>query len=186
MYAHSIFKLGCQSESLNAFFRRLPLLGFDQSSCKRKHNRNVSLVPVFFFKICQMRKMMIIFAKNGSYTSLDSSLELYTGSDFLLLLFVLFVSFLAGAGFLPLPLVPRRPTPLVSSSAANANKSEYCFCREKKRNEQNHPKWISIDLNLTSVSSKNTFVLSLLLEKACCSARCIASCTYSPVPVPLP
>lgn len=63
-----------------------------------------------------------------SLTSLDSSLELYTGSEFfLLLLFVLFVSFLAGGGFLPLPLVPLRPTALVSSSAANANRSVYCF-----------------------------------------------------------
>lgn len=68
------------------------------------------------------------------HTSLDSSLELYTGSEFfLLLLFVLFVSFFAGGGFLPLPLVPRRPTPLVSSSAANANKSVYCFCERKKK-----------------------------------------------------
>lgn len=69
----------------------------------------------------------------SSLTSLDSSLELYTGSEFFLLLFVLFVSFLAGCGFRPLPLVPRRPTPLVSSSAANANKSAYCFYRKHKR-----------------------------------------------------
>lgn len=65
-------------------------------------------------------------------TSLDSSLELYTGSEFfLLLLFELFVSFLAGGGFLPRPLVPRRPTPLVSSSAARANRSAYCFYKSK-------------------------------------------------------
>lgn len=39
----------------------------------------------------------------------------------------LFVSFLAGGGFLPRPLVPLRPTTLVSSSAASPNKSIYCF-----------------------------------------------------------
>lgn len=64
-------------------------------------------------------------------TSLDcSSLEytLLIGSEFfLLLLFVLFVSFLFGGGLRPRALPPRRPTPLVSSSAANANKSVYCF-----------------------------------------------------------
>lgn len=93
----------------------------------------------FGFSFGQMKEKSIFLFKfqrkiicKANYTSLDSSLELYTGSDFLLLLFVLFVSFFAGACFLPLPLVPRRPTPLVSSSAANANKSEYCFCTGKR------------------------------------------------------
>lgn len=70
-------------------------------------------------------------------TSLDSpSLEytLLMGSlTFLLLLFELFASFLFAGGFRPRPLVPRRPTPLVSSSAANANKSLYCFLKKKTK-----------------------------------------------------
>lgn len=69
-------------------------------------------------------------------TSLDSSSLEYTlvigSAFFLLLLFVLFVSFFDGGGFRPRPLDPLRPTPLVSSSAANANRSVYCFWKEQE------------------------------------------------------
>lgn len=105
----------CQSESLIAFFRRFGGLGF-QSSCSKYMEFNKKGTCITF--ACKL-------------TSLDcSSLEntLLMGSLFFLwLLFELFESFLLAGGFRPRPLVPRRPTPLVSSSAAKANNSLYCF-----------------------------------------------------------
>lgn len=119
MYCHSsVFSYtavaSCQSESLITFFRRFGGFGL-QSSCLKRIELEISRVAIAFVKL----------------TSLDcSSLEntLLMGSlYFLWLLFELFESFLLAGGFRPRPLVPRRPTPLVSSSAANANKSLYCF-----------------------------------------------------------
>lgn len=118
--------LWCQSESLIAFFLRFPPFGFDQSSCE------MTTLQILENQCGDIELTVVI------HTSLDSSsLEniLFIGSEFfLLLLFVLFVSFLFGGGFRPRPLVPLRPTPLVSSSAAKANKSVYCFW-----------KWVKID-----------------------------------------
>lgn len=72
-----------------------------------------------------------LFLLSSSLTSLESSSDVYivlTGSEFFLLLALeLLESFFDVGCLRPRPLPPRRPTAVVSSSAAKENKSLYCF-----------------------------------------------------------
>lgn len=179
MYVHSIFKLGCQSESLSAFFRRLPVLGFDQSSCRNDLNalfENGWHLSEFNSKMLfHLNLPRLIHRSNKRALNFSCCCCLCCWFlSWLAVVFFLCRLYHDDSHHLYHLRQPVQINLYIVSVIHSKRKIFFSFYMDS--GIQFMAAWINL----------NTFVLSLLFEKACWSARCIASCTYKPVPVPLP